>query len=89
MVVLVFGWRDCNLRLQSNDLKKQQPWPVEEETISDLLYIYANCSRVLSLSPEYLIMLAMQAANLEQQERLFKSQIRLGLREILQQEMAL
>mmetsp|Transcript_44737 Transcript_44737/g.57297 ORF Transcript_44737/g.57297 Transcript_44737/m.57297 type:complete len:487 (+) Transcript_44737:95-1555(+) len=33
-------------------------------------------------------MLAMQASNLEQQERLFKKQIRLGLREILQQEMS-
>jgi hypothetical protein len=33
-------------------------------------------------------MLGLQASNLEQQERLFKNQIRLGLREILQQELA-
>jgi hypothetical protein len=33
-------------------------------------------------------MLGLQASNLEQQERLFKNQIRLGLREILQQELS-
>eukprot|EP00613_Pedinella_sp_CCMP2098_P008877 CAMPEP_0171681390 /NCGR_PEP_ID=MMETSP0990-20121206/57344_1 /TAXON_ID=483369 /ORGANISM="non described non described, Strain CCMP2098" /LENGTH=351 /DNA_ID=CAMNT_0012268437 /DNA_START=17 /DNA_END=1071 /DNA_ORIENTATION=+ len=32
-------------------------------------------------------MLGLQASNLEQQERLYKNQIRLGLREILQQEL--
>jgi len=34
-------------------------------------------------------MLGLQASNLDEQERLFKNQIRLGLREILQQELSL
>ena len=34
-------------------------------------------------------MLGLQASNLDEQERLFKNQIRLGLREILQQELGL